>query len=75
MRTRHRRDPAGMTAGAAFMMARMMAAWALLSPGMGVLATGTDPAPFLLHHEVVMSDRIPLAKLVEPLNAEVARII
>ena len=66
---------AGMTAGAAITMARMMAAWALLSPGMGVLATGTDPAPILQHHEVVMSDRTPLAKLVEPINAEVARLI
>lgn len=64
-----------MTAGAAFMMARMVAAWALLSLDMGVLATAADPAPFLLLHEVVMSDRIPLAQLVEPLNAEVARII
>jgi hypothetical protein len=64
-----------MTAGAATMVVRMLAAWSFWSVEMGVPATAADPATLLPKQEVVMSDRIPLAQLVEPLNAELARII
>lgn len=56
-----------MTAGTAVMMVRMLAAWALLA--------AAEPVPLPLQQEDVMSDRVPLARLVEPLNAEIARMI
>jgi hypothetical protein len=51
------------------MWARMLAACALL------LAVGAHSAQIAAQQEVTMSDRNPLAQLVEPINAEVARLI
>ena len=51
------------------MASRVLAVCALL------LAASTHPAPATQQQEVGMSDRNPLAQLIEPINADVARMI
>ncbi len=76
MRIHHRpRTEMDTVAALGTTISRMVTALALISAGLSLSVARASAAPSALQQEASMSDRLPLAQLVEPINAEFAWMI